>query len=531
MILEAGALVKLGALGMSLYGIQYWKHYDEIKIKNKWKELMHSDDTISKGAKGAVVKPTFDILRVIEKEYGYDLIVSLPLNKSYDELEKIKDRIECAFECDILMQLSKEKNSAYIRLLKDLSKSDNLAFELKWQKIMLKAGIKNHDNETFIINKIISKDKDGKDLAYGKDLIIELTEGLSYKKLEETIPIIESNFNCVTEIDWQRFKGCAYLKMADEDFNEKEPFKPIETKSHELYFGQTFFREYITADMKSMPHVLIEGATGSGKSRCFFIALTNLIHNHDDIDLYLAQTSDKQDLKKFANVRQCCYYAKDLQHTDQLIKHLLSIQKERNQLLAKLGLDNIGDYNKKFPSKKMNYIYFCIDEFKSLNPPVEKGVDPQGYTIKNRIMFNFSNLIQESRSAGIFMILCIQRPDKASIPPVIKQYLNILVAFRANNKSTSKVMVDDERAWNLPNREAIFMGSTDKTMKTMFIDNNVIKKYIKDKIENEHEYVDIYGNKKDDKVIKLPITSQDEVAATKAIKKNSGDVKVNGLSD
>jgi S-DNA-T family DNA segregation ATPase FtsK/SpoIIIE len=519
-------ILELAGCGVALYGVLYWKYYKHIQLKKKWNTLMHLDDATGKNTK---VKPTYEILRIIDKEYGHDLIVSIPFGKSYEDLTKKKSEVENALCSKVQMRQSSSINSAYVRVIENVDKNEYLKFCLKWEQVMLKAGIKNSKDETFIIQKIIAQEK------YGKDLEVKLVDGLTYKKLEDAIPVIESNFNCVTELEWKRFDGIGYLKMAEEDFDQKTPFVPVETKPYELYFGQTFFRENITADMTDMPHVLIEGATGSGKSRCFFIALTNLLYWHEDIDLYLAQTSDKKDLQKFAYVKQCKYFARDLQHTDQLVKYLLDIQKERNQILAKYGLDNIGDYNKKFPSKRMKYIYFCIDEFKSLNPPEEKTIDPQGYVIKSRIMYNLCNLIQESRSAGIFMILCIQRPDKASIPPQIKQYLNILVAFRANNKSTSKVMTDDERAWNLPNREAIFMGSTDKTMKTVFIDNAVIKKYLKNRIEENHEYVNIYEKKGEEqskpktKTIQFP---EKEVAATMQSKnKGKGKVGIDGIPD
>jgi S-DNA-T family DNA segregation ATPase FtsK/SpoIIIE len=501
----------LAGCGIALYGAFYWKYYGHIQLRKKWNEVMSYDENTKNP------KPKPEILRIIDKQYGCDCIVSLPWGWCPEDLKKKQTTLETAFQCYIKMNRSTDMNSMYVRIIKDLSKADDVALKLKWEQMMLKAGVKNHNNETFEIDKIIPQEK------YGKDLEIKLTDGLTYSDLEKSIPVIESNFNCVTELEWQRFKGIGYLKMANEDFDEKNPFTPVETKPYELYFGQTYFKENIVVDMNEMPHVLIAGATGSGKSRCLFIALTNLLHNHNEneIALYLAQVSDKRDLQKFYNLKQTKYFAKNLQHADQLIKYILKLQNERNELLNKYNLNSIVEYNKKFPNNKMAYVYFAIDEFASMMP----GEIDDNSDIKKRCIFNLHELMRQARSAGIFVLASIQRPDRVNMDVNIKNLFNIKIGFRSNNLASAKVLTDDAATYRLPNREAIFMGSVDKTLKTVYIDDVIIKKYLKNKMELEHEYVNIYEKKKQSKdksVVELP---EKEVASTSDQYKGNGTIK------
>lgn len=383
-----------------------------------------------------------------------------------------------------------------------------------WKELMQAAGIKNKYNQAYAILKYIRK-------QYGCDCIVSLPAGLSYEQLEEIIPKIETQFGCVSELEWKRFEHCAYLKMATKEYDEMKEFTPIQTAgAYELYCGETYFLEDLKADMREYSHVLTAGSTGSGKSCCIFIILTNLLYWHDDVSLYLAQVSDKKDLAKFAHYKQTKYFAQNLQTTDQLLKYLLQLQAKRNKELNRHCMNNIGEYNKHFPEKKINYCYLVIDEFASLMPGETEKVDPY-YTIKKRIIFNLHELLRQARSAGIFLITSLQRPDRANLDPNIKNLLNIKIAFRANNLASSKVLTDDGAAYNLPNREALFMGTCIKTLKTPYIDDAIIKKYLRDKYENNHRYVNI----RPEVPVKTSDNKTDKTMNKPIVKKSKGVIK------
>jgi S-DNA-T family DNA segregation ATPase FtsK/SpoIIIE len=374
---------------------------------------------------------------------------------------------------------------ACVVVINKLWDKDRRKIKRKWRQTMQGAGVKNKFEQTYEIMKIIQT-------QYGFDMLISLPKGLSYDKLEEIIPAIETGLGCITEMEWKRFKECAYLKTAMTEYDEKKKFKPVPTSGPwEMYFGETYFLEKIKADMRDHPHVLYAGSTGTGKTRGIFIAITNLIYWYDNIELYLAQVSDKKDLQKFAHYKQTQYFAQNLQTTDQLLKYLLQEQQRRNKLLNQYDMNNIDEYNKRFKDIPLKYIYLVFDEAASLMPGENKDVDPN-YTIKKRIIFNLNELQRQARSAGMFIVSSLQRPDKNNLDPNTKNLFNIKVAFRANNIASSKVLTDDDSVYNLPNREALFMGSTQKILKTPFIDDSIIRELLQDKYEKDHKYINIF---------------------------------------
>jgi S-DNA-T family DNA segregation ATPase FtsK/SpoIIIE len=374
---------------------------------------------------------------------------------------------------------------ACIFMIDKLWDKDRRAVKRKWRQIMRGVGAKNKMEQTYEILKIIQK-------QYGFDMLISLPKGLSYEELEKLIPKIETGLGCVSEMEWKRFKNCAYLKTAMTEYDEKKKFQPVPTAGPwEMYFGETYFLEQLKADMRDYPHVLYAGSTGTGKTRGIFIAVTNLLYWYDDVELYLAQVSDKKDLQKFAHYKQTQYFAQNLQTTDQLLKHLLQEQQRRNKLLNQYDMNNIDEYNKRFKDNPIKYSYLVFDEAASLMPGDSKDVDPN-YTIKKRIIFNLNELQRQARSAGMFIVSSLQRPDKNNLDPNTKNLFNIKVAFRANNIASSKVLTDDDSVYNLPNREALFMGSTQKTLKTPYIDDVLIRQLLQDKYEKDHKYINIF---------------------------------------
>lgn len=387
-----------------------------------------------------------------------------------------------------------------------------------WNLIMQGVGVKNKLEQTYKILKIIKK-------KYGFDMIISLPKGLSYERLEKLIPEIESGLGCVTELEWKRFDECAYLKAAMDEYDERKKFEPVPTSGpYELYFGETYFLEPLKADMRDYPHVLYAGSTGTGKTRGIFIAITNLLYWYDDIELYLCQVSDKKDLQKFAHYKQTKYFAQNLQTTDQLLKYLLQEQQRRNKLLNQYNFNNIDEYNKRFKDNPLHYCYLVFDEAASLMPGENKNIDPN-FTLKKRIIYNLNELQRQARSAGIFIISSLQRPDRANLDPNLKNLFNIKVAFRANNIASSKVLTDDDSVYNLPNREALFMGSVHKILKTPYIDDELIKTLLQSKYEEYHKYVEIFPKEAEEEPNPEKKENKNVVSIEKKPKKARGVVK------
>lgn len=384
--------------------------------------------------------------------------------------------------------LYRKDNLEKIEEKKRLKKQEK-EFINKWKLTMKYNGIKNKNEQTFEVLKYIPK-------KYGCDAIISLPLGLSYEDLFNIKDVIESSLSGIVDMEWKQFDNCIYLKFAKEQVTDDYKYTPIKTKPWELVLGITPFMEIVKSDMSKNPMTLVSGSNNSGKTYCVLTALTNLVNQHDtsEIELYLAQISNKKDLRKFANVKQCKYYAETPEKALLMYKHIHNILVRRNMIFnnVKEGyVDNVFEYNKRFPKKKLSFIYVVADEFSFYMP---SSVDSEEVTLwKQQCLDLIFQIIKEGRSAGVYLIASLQRPDRQNMESSTKSQFNTKVIFKQNNNASSLVVCDSDEATKLKQREAIVWMDDKKLMKTMYLDNKMIEQYISDKIEKDHKYLNLDG--------------------------------------
>jgi S-DNA-T family DNA segregation ATPase FtsK/SpoIIIE len=329
---------------------------------------------------------------------------------------------------------------------------------------------------------------------YGYDAIISIPYGMDFEQIKEAIPIIEANLRCRCSMEWVREKGCIYARFVTVPIADGEPFTPVKTEPYQMYCGTTYYRENVIVDMRKHPNVLITGAVGSGKSFMIFLSICNMIHNHTDkeVELYLSQISTKQDLKKFKDCKQVKSYADNIEDACAMFEYLIAEMTRRNNLIyAQKDCDTISDLNKSLPEdKKLPFIYTFSDEFSFY---MDDGTEsPYEATLKARCRANLVNLIKQGRSAGIFVVVGLQRPDKENIPPIFKSMLCTRIAFLQNNTASSLVVIDSGDAVNLKQREAIVRyGGENFLIKTPFLSSKMIQNYIKPNLNEKEHYIDL----------------------------------------
>jgi S-DNA-T family DNA segregation ATPase FtsK/SpoIIIE len=519
--------VELGLLGAACYGASRWIRRSEINVKKKWEEIMHSDDNVSKYM--TKVKPIFEILDMIEKEYGWDLIVSIPVTKEYSDLEKMKGVIESAYGCRIIMQQSSTINTGYIRLLLDTSNSKSIDLQLRWDRVMRGAGAVTKQGETFTISNIKEKE------LYGYDCDINVPSGYSYDDLITHKDAIDKEFGLL-HCDYKDFcNGKLPAKIITKPLPDNYSFKPIELKTpYQLYLGNTYYYEPVIADMKKEPHLLYSGTTNSGKSVGVKLPLINLAHcfSPEEVGFFFIQNSSKVgDFDDLLNLKHVRYYAYSYDHTVKLFEYLINQIKERSEIFTKKHVKNIYRYNEKVKPEERMPIYYCIiEEFAELMPGT-KGLTKH-YDEKVQCIDYISTLSAQGRSSGIYLIVVLQRPDKVSLDPLIKSNLTTRVAGQQLNDASSLVVVDTTEATKLKPREFIvrFSGQYYK-MKTPWVnEDKMVYQFCKDKLEYNHKFIDLFDTNKNktqqNNGSNEPIPFE-EVAATK--QKSKGDIKYNGI--
>jgi len=219
-------------------------------------------------------------------------------------------------------------------------------------------------------------------------------------------------------------------------------------------FGKTINGDVYTADLSKMPHLLIAGSTGSGKSVGINMIIASLLYSKHPSDVKLIMIDPKKIELSFYNKLRRHYLAvsPDLdeeiitvpQNAVLLLKSVEFEMEKRYDKLAKAGVRNIVDYNKKVsdPSKRpkdteevkhhpIPYLIIIIDELADLMITAGKEVEEP-----------IARLAQLARAVGIHLVLATQRPSVNVITGVIKANFSARIAYQVATKIDSRTILD-----------------------------------------------------------------------------------------
>ena len=134
----------------------------------------------------------------------------------------------------------------------------------------------------------------------------------------------------------------------------------------------------------------------------------------------------------------------------------------------------------------MREIYFASDEFSSYQPDETDNDDLA--KLKSKCLVLLLKLFKEARSSGIHVLISLQRSDKQSLDPRMKQTIGNIISFKQPNIASSLTVLGDDSAFYLaPQREAIVEANERYLMKTLYLTKEDIMKYIKKSIDKSHK--------------------------------------------
>lgn len=221
---------------------------------------------------------------------------------------------------------------------------------------------------------------------------------------------------------------------------------PSVTSPEQLYFplGRTPNGKDLIEDLSQMPHMLVGGSTGSGKSVFLFTMLAAMLMTHpkkEDMQLILS-SSKLEDFIHFEGLPHL-YSGKiisDAVEATRVIKEVIFEESERRgRLLAEARVANIIEYNKKV-TEKLAPIVVVIDEFADLADQLETTKE------KNAFYKPVQRIAQAGRSRGIHLVICTQRPEAKLVPSTTKAQLNGRVALRVNDGISSRMIIEEPDA-------------------------------------------------------------------------------------
>lgn len=253
-----------------------------------------------------------------------------------------------------------------------------------------------------------------------------------------------------------------------------------------VVFGKTISNEIFMADLSKMPHLLMAGATGQGKSVGINAILTSLLYKKHPSELKFVMVDPKKvELSLYSKIERH-YLAKlpdaeeaIITDTNKVINTLNSLCIEmdtRYDLLKNAFCKNLKEYNKKFSERKLNpenghrylpYIVLVVDEFADLIMTAGKEVE-----------LPIARLAQLARAVGIHLIVATQRPSVNVITGMIKANFPARAAFRVISSVDSRTILDSPGADQLIGKGDMlyFNGNEILRLQCAFVDTPEVER-------------------------------------------------------
>ncbi len=268
-----------------------------------------------------------------------------------------------------------------------------------------------------------------------------------------------------------------------------------------LSLGKTISNETFVVDLAKMPHLLMAGATGQGKSVGLNAILTSLLYKKHPAEVKFVLVDPKKvELTLFNKIER--HYLAKLPDTEEAIitdntkvintLNSLCIEMDaRYDLLKSAMVRNIKEYNVKFKARKLNpenghrflpYIVLVVDEFADLIMTAGKEVETP-----------IARLAQLARAIGIHLIIATQRPSVNVITGMIKANFPARIAFRVTSKIDSRTILDTGGADQLIGRgDMLFTQGNDLVrIQCAFVDTPEVER-ITEYIGSQKAYPDAY---------------------------------------
>ena len=272
------------------------------------------------------------------------------------------------------------------------------------------------------------------------------------------------------------------------DFKKNEIKLPIA-------LGKSISGVPIIGDLSSMPHLLIAGTTGSGKSVCINTIILSLLFKHKpDKCKFILIDPKMLELSTYEGIPHLlCPVITEAKKAASVLGWVVKEMESRYRLMTKEGVRNIDGYNKKH-KLSMPYIVVVVDEMSDLM--LVAGKEIENYIQK---------LSQMARAAGIHIIMATQRPSVDVITGTIKANFPTRISFQVTSKIDSRTILGEQGAEQLLGKgDMLYMSSANKIVRihAPFVSDNEIEK-INNSLRHQAEpdYVDEILNFADEKEI------------------------------
>jgi S-DNA-T family DNA segregation ATPase FtsK/SpoIIIE len=274
--------------------------------------------------------------------------------------------------------------------------------------------------------------------------------------------------------------------ISESNFKNKDIKLPIA-------LGKDISGSPITGDLSSMPHLLIAGTTGSGKSICINTIILSLLYRHTPEKCKFILIDPKMlELSTYEGIPHLlCPVITEAKKATSVLGWVVKEMESRYRLMTKEGVKNIDGYNNKH-KLLMPYIVVIVDEMSDLM--LVAGKEIENYVQK---------LSQMARAAGIHIIMATQRPSVDVITGTIKANFPTRISFQVTSKIDSRTVIGEQGAEQLLGKgDMLYMSSANKIVRihAPYVSENEIEKinnFLRS--QSEPDYIDEILNFADEK--------------------------------
>jgi S-DNA-T family DNA segregation ATPase FtsK/SpoIIIE len=451
------------------------------------------------------LEPTVDETKIEETSAEDDLKVEVTQTHEEDEVDQLANKIVEDFgSFDPTLELSKYKFPP-INLLEEHGGGGGITIneeELEENKVKIVETLKNYNigisnikatiGPTVTLYEIVPDA--GVRISKIKNLEDDIALSLAALGIRIIAPIPGKGTIGIEVPNKNATTVSMRSVIASTKFQKAEMELPIA-------FGKTISNESFVVDLAKMPHLLMAGATGQGKSVGLNAVLTSLLYKKHPAEVKFVLVDPKKvELTLFNKIER--HFLAKLPDTDEAIitdttkvvntLNSLCIEMDNRYELLKIAMvRNIKEYNAKFKARKLNpndghkflpYIVLVIDEFADLIMTAGKEIESP-----------IARLAQLARAIGIHLIIATQRPSVNVITGLIKANFPARIAFRVTSKIDSRTILDAQGADQLIGRgDMLYTQGNDVTrLQCAFVDTPEVQK-ITEYIGSQKAYPDAH---------------------------------------
>lgn len=219
-----------------------------------------------------------------------------------------------------------------------------------------------------------------------------------------------------------------------------------------VFLGKDVAGKPLMADLATLPHLLIAGRTGTGKSVCLNSIIASIIMTRSPKDVRMLMVDPKMvEMSQYREIPHLMHpVVTDMKKAEAILAWAVEKMEDRYRWLARAGVRHMKDYNKMDRATKihrvkpqagetmpetMPFIVIVVDEMADLMMTAPKDVES-----------HIIRLAQKSRAVGIHLILATQKPIVSVITSLIKSNLPARIAFQVSSKTDSRVVLDENGA-------------------------------------------------------------------------------------